>query len=250
MPTIELLIDNREHGLIEHIIDNRNVSTLDLGDINIMIDGKLKIMIERKTIDDLANSIRDGRYKEQKQRCIAFRKENPDIMLVYMIEGKHTFDPLIALPNYRFHKCNNAVIIGSIINSMFRDKYYVISTRDVCDSANFVKGLYDRLSKKPNEYFIDINDQVDDIKQKQEHTISLIKSKRKENIDVSTCFMLQLCDIPGISSKKAALIISKLQVGTMSAFIKVIEKEPLCLQSIPGIGPILVKNIKLFLGIQ
>ncbi len=65
-----IIIDNREHHLINLLEDNEitiEKKNLDLGDI-IIIKENYKILIERKTISDLCSSIKDGRYKEQKIR--------------------------------------------------------------------------------------------------------------------------------------------------------------------------------------
>ena len=45
------------------------------------------IIIERKTHQDLASSILDGRYKEQCFRLEEYRNENPNVKIIYFIEG-------------------------------------------------------------------------------------------------------------------------------------------------------------------
>jgi len=51
------------------------VKNLDIGDI-IIYNGSYKLIIERKTINDLVSSIKDGRYREQKMRLLSYRKKN------------------------------------------------------------------------------------------------------------------------------------------------------------------------------
>ena len=89
-------VDNRERKLIKLLnakLDELEVSKisivveeLPLGDIIICDDNKVeKLIIERKSLNDLAASIRDGRYSEQ-----SFRLENHEIHnhnIVYLIEG-------------------------------------------------------------------------------------------------------------------------------------------------------------------
>ena len=75
---MKIIIDNRERELVKLLkafSDNNGfnfvieVEKLDLGDIIIKDDNdNTKLIIERKTISDLAASIRDGRYKEQSYR--------------------------------------------------------------------------------------------------------------------------------------------------------------------------------------
>ena len=63
------------------------VETLDLGDAIIVDDKTNKdlVIIERKSISDLASSIKDGRYREQSYRLNANEVHNHNI--VYVIEG-------------------------------------------------------------------------------------------------------------------------------------------------------------------
>ena len=89
-------IDYREKDLIQKIttiLSERALGhitlqseNLPLGDIIICEDnGSEKIILERKTLQDLAASIRDGRYKEQSFRLNECNLHNHNIM--YLIEG-------------------------------------------------------------------------------------------------------------------------------------------------------------------
>ena len=89
-------IDIREHELIEQIKKTINntlayqhlnviIETLPLGDANIEMNGFEKVIIERKSIHDLAASIKDGRYEEQSYRLSGCEIHNHNIF--YVIEG-------------------------------------------------------------------------------------------------------------------------------------------------------------------
>jgi ERCC4-type nuclease len=84
-----MILDSREHGL-KSIIPSATSSTLSVGDIWIGIDleenKKGGLVIERKSVADLEASILDGRYREQRSRCMAFATEK-GASLVYIIEG-------------------------------------------------------------------------------------------------------------------------------------------------------------------
>ena len=92
-----VVIDYREKelydeclGMVERQKLNEKVTVLNdnlaVGDIVIRDDdGNEKIIIERKSISDLAGSISDGRYKEQSLRLQNTSLPNHNI--VYMIEG-------------------------------------------------------------------------------------------------------------------------------------------------------------------
>lgn len=59
---------------------------LELGDLVLCDDmDEILLMFERKSIDDLASSIRDGRYREQSSRLNKYSVHNHNI--IYIIEG-------------------------------------------------------------------------------------------------------------------------------------------------------------------
>ena len=96
-------IDNREHELLQQVqqmianipIFNKiqvKTEALPIGDI-IIADAddsgdsvpKDHIIIERKTVNDLLSSIKDGRYEEQSYRLNGINHPNHNI--IYLIEG-------------------------------------------------------------------------------------------------------------------------------------------------------------------
>ena len=89
-------IDTRETELLQkckHMINTVNKfkdltiisETLPLGDAIINDNTNDNIIIERKTLADLASSIKDGRYEEQSYRLNGLNHHNHNI--VYLIEG-------------------------------------------------------------------------------------------------------------------------------------------------------------------
>ena len=68
---MQIQIDIREKELIALSKENTNTNydiihkSLPIGDVILTKDGKELVIIERKTVKDLAASIKDGRYKEQ-----------------------------------------------------------------------------------------------------------------------------------------------------------------------------------------
>ena len=84
---VEIIIDSRELKLKEIISKDLNLNiefkNLDLGDIVFKKNDKEILIVERKTINDLYSSIRDGRYKEQKIRLLS----NSNANLFYILEG-------------------------------------------------------------------------------------------------------------------------------------------------------------------
>jgi ERCC4-type nuclease len=90
---MKIKIDTRESKLFNEI-NKKNIpenctvikKTMPLGDIIIANDDDLEILIiERKTLRDLAASIKDGRYTEQSFRLNNCNCHNHNI--IYLIEG-------------------------------------------------------------------------------------------------------------------------------------------------------------------
>jgi len=183
---MNILIDTRESKLIklfEENSTNYNKKQLEIGDIQIIKDDEIILCIERKTIDDLVSSIKDGRYKEQKTRMLS--KINSDNIL-YIIEGR--------LDKY---KHNEKQIFGSITNMNFRDKIKVISTNNIEQTYDLIislkkKFIEGKFNSKENK---DYNE--------------TIKINKKENITLDLFNIKILSIIPGVSVKMSEIIINK-----------------------------------------
>ncbi len=67
--TTKLVVDTRERSLIKALGKELEVRTLEVGDILCEYEDGSFWIAERKTADDLAASIHDGRWKEQKETC-------------------------------------------------------------------------------------------------------------------------------------------------------------------------------------
>jgi len=84
---MELIIDSREGRIIEMLTGGGVVfrsESLVCGDI-LWEEGGRRLLVERKTAADLAASVTDGRYREQRSRLMEWRGDEHKIM--YLIEG-------------------------------------------------------------------------------------------------------------------------------------------------------------------
>ena len=214
---MSIILDSREHQLIK-LLPNLPVEQLDIGDIHIRHDDKI-IIIERKTIQDLRQSIGDGRYREQKQRLMSFHNSNASTSkIMYIIEGSYKFDE----PN----------VTGAIINTIMRDNIHVVMLSNMHDTIVFIQQLCNRLVLKEAEYF-SLNGGT------LNHTELLIHQKKKNNITHEVGFLMQLSSIPGISNKKASMIAKELNISSMFALFKKFEENKdsvKLLSSVKGIG--------------
>ena len=180
---MELIIDNRERDLIKWLEDNDiefSKENLDLGDIIFKKDGRMVILIERKTLGDLSSSIKDGRYKEQKIRIL--NSISPSIRKIYLIEG--TDMKCFKLPHNTFNSI--------MIHTMIRDNIHVKRSSNLGDTGNFIINIYNRLNK------IKFTDSS-----KIENYSETCRPNKKSNITSKVCCLNMLQQIPGVSSKLA-----------------------------------------------
>ena len=141
---LEIIIDQREPlELKQHCLFNlytTHLRNLELGDI-ILKTPTLELIIERKTISDLASSIRDGRLREQKIRLI---KNYPRKNIIYIIEGDITKNN----SSMKFNKINKYTIYSSIINMLVRDNINLFMSSDIQNTVEFIEMLIKKIQKK------------------------------------------------------------------------------------------------------
>lgn len=210
---MEVWVDFREAALLAHL---RNVlkdindtettllsKNLELGDIQI-VGPNGPILFERKTYADLASSIVDGRYSEQKARILSVF---PPHLCTYIIEcdGWQIGDTRGG------GGASVTSVEGAIIHTMFRDKMHVVQVRDTLGTAMYIKTVLAKYKANPKYFVPGTVGTVDTVGgtpgSASEYIATLKhKSRKIDNIDKHTCYLLQLCQIPGISHKVAGQI--------------------------------------------
>lgn len=256
---MKIKIDNREEELIKNInylIANIPsfkdiqviIETLPLGDIIICDDESDKLVIERKSVNDLLSSIKDGRYEEQSYRLNGLNHHNHNI--IYLIEGD------INRLNNRFkdNKIEKLTLYSAILSLNYYKGFSVIRTFSLEETAIFVCNTVNKLKKgiieKKNPYYgktiieeqvkevIDVSNNVivnnTVVNNVQEDTdkdyVSVVKKVKKENITPDNIGEIMLCQIPGISSVTSLAIINKFK--TFANLITFIQNDTNCLNDI------------------
>lgn len=181
---IDIVIDNRESALYTNICERDlekytcsikiEKKQLDLGDIHIIHLNNTYI-IERKTVNDLISSIKDGRYKEQKYRLLS-----SGCKITYIIEG----DDIIS------SKQNKYDLLSSVyMHLIYRDNISLIFTRNISETATFILTLCTKIIDKPESFI-----------RKETEYVDNIKMKKIKNITPELCYIMQLSQIPTIST--------------------------------------------------
>ena len=123
----KIIIDVREKKIKEYFtgkskFDDIVIQQLDLGDIIFMSGEEVMIIIERKTIQDLRSSIKDGRHREQKIRLLS---NFPKHKIYYLIEGDILHPGVLAgIPEFR-KNINIMGPDGEIADNNFDDLVHV-----------------------------------------------------------------------------------------------------------------------------
>jgi len=205
-----LIIDNREKELIEILHKKEydiHLENLDIGDIQFvdLHTKQVMIVIERKTYSDLSASIKDGRYKEQKERLIHAIDSN--VRKIILLEGEDTHGFTLPIQT----------IDSVIVNTLIRDNIHIYISQNQEHTIVFIENIMKQLPK----YYEELQKEIIHHQEKTYHTEYQCKTKKKENITPETCFRNMLVQIPGISTTIAQVFVDKYH--TMNHFVKQIE---------------------------
>jgi crossover junction endonuclease MUS81 len=208
---------------------------LPIGDIIINDGFEDKVIVERKSINDLLSSIKDGRYEEQSYRLNGLNHHNHNI--VYLIEGD--------VNKINYFKTVNPVEKLTLYSAIFSLNYYkgfsVFRSFNMEETANIVCNMAYKIGKDLNKkpYFqnktliempinetddiatIIINEDSDDVKVTEKDYVGVIKKVKKDNITPDNIGEIMLCQIPGISSVTALAVMEK--YNTIPNLIKELE---------------------------
>ena len=228
--------------------------TLPLGDIIINDGINDCIIIERKTFSDLAASIKDGRYEEQSYRLNGLEHHNHNI--IYLIEGdinrfnsfkdridKQTLYSAIFSINYfkgfSVMRSNNLEETALIASNMV----YKLVGGCKAGKLGFYSNKLTNISTKPIEGDTNLQDEVSSADQNnngdatetiviatEKDYCSVIKKVKKDNITVDNIGEIMLCNIPGVSSASALVILA--QFKTLPNLIHCIKENEQCLNNI------------------
>tara|TARA_Y100001970_G_scaffold288564_1_gene416236 strand:+ start:6162 stop:6956 length:795 start_codon:yes stop_codon:yes gene_type:complete len=234
-----LCIDYREKDLIQLFSPEMiEVCNLDVGDIMITDDNKKpRLIFERKTLNDLASSIKDGRYNEQSYRLDNHELENHNIF--YIIEGN--------MSNYQISKgrMDKKTLYSAMFAIQFFKGFSLMKTNTLNDTYLFILHYFQKINKesKKQGYYEKkiekpiINIQTDENNEKQElikltdnNYCDVVKKSKKSFITKENIGEIMISTIPGVSSKSANVIMQKF--NTLKNLMEELEKNEKCLDDI------------------
>jgi ERCC4-type nuclease len=249
---IKLKIDNLKIGDIAFFNIDKNYNEI----------GDELLLIERKSLADLASSIKDGRYSEQSFRLDGYEAV-PNHNIIYLIEGD-----LSKFKESQYNRVTKKTLLSSMFSILYYKGFSVVRTMNVSETCDLISSWADKLerekesdTKKPH-YCVNVNDTVNNevinsdgprVVQQQSQLIveessspSLqqsqqskqfdyckalkVKKEKNGNVTPDNIGVIMLCTIPGISSKTAIAIMNEFK--TIGQLIKSFDLNPHCLNHV------------------
>ena len=237
-------IDFRETDLFNKITSinkKENITitseSLPLGDIIICDEqGNEKVIIERKTLSDLAASIRDGRYKEQSFRLNECNMHNHNI--VYLIEGNlQTYKPFLLGKTH----VDKYALMSSMVSINYYKGFSLYKSNSLDESAEWLIQVAFKLGKEGGDSFytkersVSNDEKVPETNDVEADNYSAVmKRTKKNNITPENIGEIMLNQIPGVSSAVAIVIMEKFK--TIKQLIEALSNDKKALDGFKTIG--------------
>lgn len=247
-------IDNREKGLLEAARCNNNhqiiEDVLPLGDAIICNNENEEVLLfERKTLNDLVSSIKDGRYNEQSYRLDGSNRiHNHNI--IYIIEGNISSTA----------PCNKTIILSSICTLLYYKGFSVIRTSTLQETCDIILSFANKIQKEMGTRIPYYNasplaaaSESADANGTAYVDVLKVKKVKSKNITPENIGEIMLCSIPSVSTKTASIIMNEYK--TIKNLISSLETNERCLDNLCSqkgrhISCSCIENIKRFLLIK
>jgi len=236
---MQIIIDERETFLYDccvSILTNEKLTekiaiikqVLPIGDIIIRnTEGKDIVIIERKSLQDLLASIKDGRYKEQSHRLI-HTSNLPAHNIVYLVEG------VLSQLNSQQKK----IVFSTMTSLNIFKGFSVFRTSSMNETAEFIVSMADKIQRDLQKGKIvqtpflqnETNCFINSGEPAPENYCNVVKKVKKENITPENIGHIILTQLPGISSVNAVAIMKPF--SSFSEFLQKIKEEPEYLENI------------------
>lgn len=229
-PHVTIIVDTREKALYNALLSlplttaSVESACLDIGDVVIRSSTTTQMMVlERKTIQDVASSIQDGRWSEQKRRALAQPHK-----LMYLIEVEdmsRLFEP------YPMHgRIQSQTVMNAVLNLGIHYHIPYVFLEGVDQIAQYLYRLaiqFHRLASSSRD-----DHHEDESTPEEKYVVSFmrshnISSQKRKNMNAQIFFRMVLQLIPGISEKTATNIHHLFQGGflTMVDFVRDHDKS-------------------------
>lgn len=211
-----------------------NTASLPLADIIFINEetNNIELYVERKSVNDLLASIKDGRYEEQSYRLNGLNHSNHNI--IYLIEGD-----INKVNRFKDNHAEKHALYSAIFSLNYYKGFSVIRTFSLEETAFFLCNTLMKLNKERNKkaYYKNIEISMEIMhsdKQCDEPSdkdyVNVIKKVKKENITPENISEIILSQIPGISSITALAILKEYK--SFTKLLSELKQNPECLKDI------------------
>ena len=169
--------------------------------------GRDIVIFERKTLNDLAASIRDGRYKEQSFRLIetaaasGFHTHN----IVYIIEGD------LSRYDERHSRITKTALQSAMVSLLYYKGFSVIRTMNLGETAELILNFADKVAKESADGTRPAydDDTTTTAAAAQAYSEVSAKKEKRDYITRENIGEIMLAQVPGVSAKMASAILAK-----------------------------------------
>ena len=168
------------------------------------------LIIERKTLSDLAASILDKRYSEQSYRLSSCKVPNHNI--IYLIEGDITLFKSKT-------RITRDVLENAMISLTFSKGFTVVNTLNPQDTVRYLLALHNKVNQPGKfSFYYTVESLTTDLsdnavgalpKGSSSTYLDTLKVSKKNNITQENIQPLMLSQIPGVSVSIATVVINK-----------------------------------------
>ncbi len=218
----ETLIYEKCNNMVQNFPSIKlQMEPLHIGDIIICDDeGNELVIVERKTLNDLASSIRDGRYKEQGYRLDGLPQHNHNIY--YLVEGTlQTYNPNKA-------RLERKSLLSSFVSITYLKGFSIHRTDNAMESAEWILAYANKIQKEKGVSYYNVNN-TNNEKNALDY-VNVVSKVKMDNITKDNIGAIMLAQIPRVSSAIAIAVMEKF--GSVYNLIIELEKNPKILEDI------------------
>jgi len=236
---------------IELVVEALPLGDAIIGNNKVNANGEIcgfeeKVIIERKSLADLGASIKDGRYEEQSYRLNGSPYHNHNI--IYLIEGD--IHKMIQYQSNLFknkNKIEKTTLYSTIVSLNYFKGFSVLRSFNMDETSIILCNMAYKIKKteKDNKFGYYSNKRLETVGggggdggegncegegkcegtgESEKDYCSVVKKVKKDNITPENIGEIMLCQIPGISSTSALVIMKKF--GTIDNLIIQLKSDP------------------------
>jgi ERCC4-type nuclease len=230
---MDLVCDYRERHVLKRLEqcllqDKDKYNNISIKKENLVVgDFQIGNMIfERKTHQDLASSILDGRYQEQSNRLVEHGTNNPHLKIVYIVEGNLDL-------YFNQHNIDKDKIMSSVMSLFYEKGFQVLLTKHINETSDY---LLKFCLKYYTKYAVQGGgggecEDGEDSSSMVSNSLICLPKKKSSQIHKDNIGILMLCNVPHISAHVATQLLAPFD-NQLGNFLQKIKDDSSYLETI------------------